>query len=109
MGTAAASGIESRNCDARVRVKLLAVAGVGRRFEVKVMLLGATAMVGRGILRECCSIPRSKVSSPWGAIYRTANWRAGCSGALSAERLFISFKIRVERKQIPNFVGNISS
>jgi hypothetical protein len=109
VGTAAASGIESRNCDARVRVKLLAVAGVGRRLQVKVMLLEAPGMVGRGVLRECCSIPRSKVSSPSCAIYHMANWRAGCSGALLAERLFISFRVSVERKKIPSFSGNISS
>jgi uncharacterized protein YbjT (DUF2867 family) len=39
---------------------LLAVGGVERRSHVKVILLGATGMVGQGVLRECLLDPEVK-------------------------------------------------
>ena len=57
MGTATAAGLESRDCNARVSARLITVSGIERWSDVKVILLGATGMVGQGVLRECLLDP----------------------------------------------------
>jgi hypothetical protein len=55
VGTTAEVGIESRNCSAGVRVKLLTVGRVERLSKVEVTLLGATGRVEQNVPRTYVS------------------------------------------------------